>query len=198
MAEQPPELRLPGNKIELREFTNKHLELPNYCAWLRDLEVVQGIYRLEYLKPLNTSEIENYARSMIASENDCYFGIHLKSNQQFIGTAKLGHIDWRTGTGDVGVLIGEKDLWGKGFASDAVQTLCSYAFDTLSLRKLTGGTAANNLGMISCFQKLGFREEGRLREKLLMSGSYVDQLLFGLFPSEFSSKNLHSDSNGVA
>lgn len=198
MLEHPSVLQLQGERVDLREFTEEHLQLPNYSAWLRDLEVVQGIYRLEYLKPLNVSEIEKYARSMIASKDDCYFGIHLKQDGQFVGTAKLGHIDWRTGTGDVGVLIGEKGMWGKGLATDAVQTLCSYAFKTLSLRKLTGGTAANNLGMISCFQKLGFIEEGRLRQKLLMNGNYIDQLLFGLFPSEFNTETLSVRTKGDA
>lgn len=177
-------LTLRGKTCELREFTEANLSDPRYYEWLRDLDVVTGIYRLEYLKPLDRGAIEQYAREQMKSDTKCYFAIYLSDSETFVGTIKLGHIDWRTGTGDVGIMIGDKANWGKGIATDAVHTLCSYAFKKLSLRKITGGTAANNAAMVQCFHRVGFKQEGALRKKLLVEGAYHDHLLFGLFQEE--------------
>jgi len=182
-----PYLTLTGNTIHLKEFSKKHLDDERYFLWLRDLEVVLGIYRLEYLLPLEHSKIKEYARGLLSSETDFYFAIHLNSDDRFVGTIKIGHIDWRTGTADLGVLVGDKSYWGKGLATDACSTVCQYAFSTLSLRKITGGTAANNHGMIRCFERLGFQSEAVLRKKLLIDGEFVDHILFGLFKDEFVS-----------
>lgn len=180
-------LSLRGEKTYLVEFTESYLAKPEYFAWLRDLDVVTGIHRLDYLMPLDEREIRDYVLSLLRSKADCFFALHEASSERFIGTVKLGHIDWRTGTGDVGILIGERSAQGKGYSKDAVRTLSRYAFDRLSLRKLTAGTASNNLPMMKCFTSLGYKEEGRLREKLLVGGRYVDHVLYGLFKPELAS-----------
>ena len=78
----------------------------------------------------------------------------------FIGTAKIGHINWRSGIADVGIMIGEKKYWGKGLGTEVVNLITKYAFDYLSLRKLVAGTNANNIGMCKCFFSNGFKKEG--------------------------------------
>ena len=178
-------LALAGEKITLREFTREHLRDENYMTWLRDLDVVVNIYRMEYLLPLSLKTVEEYVDSLLNSGRDCFFAIHQNENDRFIGTQRIGHIDWRTGTGDIGVLIGDRKSWGKGYASDAVRTACKYAFDTLSLRRLTGGTGASNIAMRKCFGRIGFQEEGCLRRHLLIRGAYEDHILFGLLKEEF-------------
>lgn len=178
-------LALTGGKITLREFTRDHLRDESYMSWLRDLEVVVNIYRLEYLLPLSIKTVEEYVESLLGSGKDCFFAIHENTTGRFIGTQRIGHIDWRAGTGDIGVMIGDRQSWGKGYATDAVRTACYYAFTTLSLRRLTGGTGASNVAMRKCFVGLGFQEEGCLRRHLLMRGNYEDHILFGLLKDEF-------------
>ena len=92
---------------------------------------------------------------------------------------------WRAGLADIGILIGDRSYQGRGLAGDAVTTACRYAFDELSLRKMTGGTPAINTAMCKCFERVGFREEGRLRRQLLISGDYCDHVLYGMFKDEF-------------
>ncbi|NUM88092.1 MAG: GNAT family N-acetyltransferase [Bdellovibrionales bacterium] len=180
-------LTLNGKSIFLQEFTEDRLSDPSYLMWMRDLEVVTGIYRLEYLLPLSPAEIEKYVHRVMKSERDFFFSIHEKNSGLFIGTVKLGHVDWRTGSADVGILIGDRGSRGRGYSTDAVRTICDYGIHKLSLRKLTGGTASNNHAMIKCFEKVGFVREGTLRKKLLIDGEYVDHILFGLFREEFGS-----------
>ena len=177
-------LTIHGHKACLKEFSEENLCDPRYFGWLRDPEVMRTIYRLEYLMPIQFSEVENYVRGLWASDNDCYFALYGGQGDRFVGTVRLGHIDWRVGLADVGILIGDKSAWGQGLATDAVRTACAYGFRELSLRKITGGTPAINTGMVRCFEKVGFREEGRLRRQLLISGEYCDHILFGLFKEE--------------
>jgi RimJ/RimL family protein N-acetyltransferase len=178
-------LELPGSKVVLREFSREHLEDPRYFSWLRDPEVMLPIYRLEYLMPMSMDAVRAYVESLWSSGRDCFFAIHEKDGGQFIGTQRIGHIDWRTGIGDIGILIGERDCWGRGYATDAVATACAYAFGMLSLRRLTAGTPASNEAMCRCFERLGFTEEGRLRRQLLIRGKYEDHVLFGLLAEEY-------------
>ena len=182
--EHKDRLRLKGKSLYLAEFQETHLHNPRYFAWLRDLDVVGPIYRFEYLKPISFSVIENQVRMIMSSPNDCFFAIHLNQTNEFIGTLKIGHISLRAGLADIGILIGEKSHWGKGYAKDAIAVACHYAFETLSLRRLTAGTPSNNISMVKCFEKVGFQREGLLRKELLIKGEYVDKILFGTFKEE--------------
>lgn len=177
-------LRLHGSRVYLQEFSEENLGDPRYRAWLRDLDVVRTIYRLEYLLPLPPEEIVAYVRRLLGSKDDAFFALYTRVDDRFVGTVRLGHIDWRAGHGDVGILIGDRGAWGKGHATDAVRTLARYAFGELGLRRVTGGTPATNEAMRRCFLRLGFREEGRLRQQLLIGGQPVDHVLFGLLRGE--------------
>lgn len=179
-------LEVPGKSIVLREFTKENLYDPAYYRWLRDIEVITTIYRIDYLLPLDFSEVESYVNSMLSSKNDCFFAIYDKETDEFIGTQRIGHIDWRTGRGDMGILVGNRNYWGKGVAKDAIATASAYAFRSLSLRKLTAGTPSINTAMCRCFERLGYKEEGRLRDQLLINGEYCDHVLYGLLRNEFS------------
>lgn len=177
-------LALVGEKITLREFTREHGRDERYLGWLRDLAVIVNIYRMEYLLPLSPQTVEDYVETILKSGKDCFFAIHETEGDRFIGTQRIGHIDWRVGIGDIGIMIGERDAWGKGYATEAIRLACDYAFNTLSLRRLTGGTAASNVAMQKCFTRLGFNQEGCLRKHLLLRGAYEDHLLFGLLKDD--------------
>jgi len=178
-------LELTGQHVLLREFTKDHLHDPAYFRWLRDLEVVIPIYRTEYLLPLQFDRVVAHVESLWKSGKDCLFAVHDCATGAFIGTQRIGHIDWRSGVGDIGVLIGERQFWGRGIATEAVSLACEHAFQTLSLRRLTGGTPASSEAMCRCFKRLGFKEEGRLRGQLLLRGKYEDHVLFGLLKDQF-------------
>ena len=179
-------LEIPGQLVTLKEFTDEHLNDPRYFSWLRDLEIIVWIYRMEYLLPLSFSSLKNYVDNLRSSGTDCFFAIHENDPGEFIGTLRIGHIDWRVGSADLGVLIGEQEKTGRGYASDALRIATRYAFSVLSLRRLTGGTPASNVGMRKCFDHLGFKQEGCLRNHLLISGEFVDHVLYGLLKKDLN------------
>ena len=176
---------LATDRIELRKFTQEHLDSTEYFSWLCDLENVTSIYRMEYLLNISRDEVSAYVNNLWKSGTDCFFAIHERMTGLFIGTQRIGHINWRTGAADIGLMI-DKAYWGNGYGTEAVSLACRYAFGPLSLRRLSGGTASDNIGMIRCFKKNNFHEEGRLREHLLINGKYEDHILFGLLKSDIA------------
>lgn len=178
-------LEIVGDQIVLQEFTEQHLNNPLYFQWLRDLDIVKNIYRIDYLMPMQKEKINKHVNDLMISEQDCFFAIIEKVSNEFIGTIKLGHINWRSGIADVGIMIGHKSYRGKGLSEEVVSMVCNYAFNILSLRKLTGGTSADNIPMRKCFEKVGFKQEGILRQQLLISGKYIDHVLYGIFTNEY-------------
>jgi len=184
-----PDQPIQGKKVRLEEFTDKHLFDPKYYAWMQDREVVETIGRPEYLAPFPFCILEDYVINVKSSDNAYFFALYLKDNNQFIGTVKLGSIDWKSRTADVGILIGEKTCWGKGIAKDAVFTASDYAFRSLGIRKVTGGCIATNTAMHRCFERLGFTREAVLRKKVPFRDDFVDHYLYGVFPDELVGGN---------
>jgi CMP-N-acetylneuraminic acid synthetase/RimJ/RimL family protein N-acetyltransferase len=179
-----PNASLQGKMIRLEEFTEKHLHDPNYYTWLQDKEVVEMIGRPDYLTAFPFCIIEDYVMNVKSSSNAYFFALYFKKNARFIGTVKLGSIDWQNRSADVGILIGDKQYWGKGISKDAVLTVSLYAFEKLGMRKLTGGCLSTNIAMRRCFERVGFMKEAVLRKKVPFKGKFVDHILYGVFKDE--------------
>lgn len=183
-------LELVGQNVVLREFTKENLNDARYFSWLRDLEVVTQIYHRDYLLNLNFSAVEEYVNALLKSGTDCFFAVYDRKTNNFIGTQKIGHINWHSRVADMGIIIGDKDFRGKGYSKDILNCALKYAFGPLSLRRLTGGTSGTNVAMQKCFESLGFVKEGVLRSQLLINGEYADHVLYGINKEEFNPANL--------
>lgn len=180
-----PKLELSGFKVCLREFSEEHLHDKSYWNWLRDLQVIETINRIEYMMPMRFESIVAYVNKLWNSQTDAFFAIIEKSENRFVGTLRLANINWRLGSAEVGIMIGDRSAWNQGLAKDSVSVVCKYAFEKLGLRRLTGGTPEPNIAMRKCFERLGFKEEGRLRRHVPLGGKLVDRILYGLFSEEF-------------
>lgn len=88
------------------------------------------------------------------------------------------------GTGEIGYAIG-KPQWGKGIASEALQAVVNYAFETEDLHRLQARTFPENAGSQKVLQKTGFRLEGRQREIGYHREKRHDELLWALLKSEW-------------
>lgn len=185
------ELRLVGHETCLLPFAPRHMQDPAYLSWLRDADVIGTLNLPRHIeKPIDLPEIAEYCERMMSSDNDLFLAIHLRQDDAFIGTIKAGHIDWYAETADVGVMIGRKDLWGRGLAQDAIATLCRHLFSSIGLRRLTAGSMANNPAMIHVFEKLGFLREGVFRQQDRAGDAYVDHVHLGCLQAEFLDPNI--------
>ncbi|MFE4714349.1 acetyltransferase [Bacillus sp. FJAT-27264] len=103
-----------------------------------------------------------------------------------VGSINAHNCDTRHGTFKYGVAI-FREHWRKGYASEAVMILLRYYFEELRYQKVTAHVYAFNEGSIALQERLGFLQEGRLRNMIYSKGQHFDEYVFGLTKSEFES-----------
>jgi RimJ/RimL family protein N-acetyltransferase len=108
-----------------------------------------------------------------------------KKSGQHIGNMKLGPIDWVHRRAVFGILIGEKKFWGRGIGQEVTRLAVEYAFVRLNLNRVSLGVFAEHEPAVHCYEKIGFRVEGRFREDLFRDGKYHDRLWMGLLCAEY-------------
>ncbi len=165
------------NKISIKKFKLEYIKTSNYLNWLKNKVITKNLYRPELLRPFSEKSIHKYVKNLKLSKNDFFFSIFL--NKEMIGTVKVGHIDWYSKTGDIGIMIGEKKYWGKGYGTISIKKIEKFCKKNLKLRKIYSGTPANNIGMKKVFLQNGFKIEGVRKKHLLILNRYYDQILFG-------------------
>lgn len=178
-------LRIAGERSWLVPFEASHRDDPDYLAWLRDPEVVRTLNLPDYLAaPVPAAKVAAYCDTLMQSDRDLLLALHDRADGAFVGTVKAGHIDWHAGTVDIGIMVGRRDRWGRGLATDAIHGLARHLFDQVGLRKLTAGAMAGNTAMIRVFELLGFVREGIFRLQDRLGDHYVDHIHFGCFANE--------------
>ena len=102
-----------------------------------------------------------------------------------IGSCGYHAIEWRHRAGEVGIAIGARDYWGRGYGTDAMQTLVAWGFYTLNLNRVQLRVYADNARAIRCYEKVGFQVEGRLRQDNFYNGAYRDTLLMAVLREDW-------------
>jgi len=151
---------------------------PSYLTWLNDPAVNRF---LESRFAVHTAEsLRAYVEAMFRSESNHLLGIYLKDESRHIGNIKLGPVDPHHYFADIGLLIGEKDCWGQGFATEAICLVRDFAFGPLGLRRLTAGCYGTNQGSERAFLKAGFKREGNRAGHYRDGDQWVDSVLLGM------------------
>lgn len=101
-----------------------------------------------------------------------------------IGTCTLFHLDRQNRRAEIGFALAQS-CWGRGYMSEALILLTTFCFRDLGLRRLEADVDPRNTASIRCIERLGFVEEGLLRERWSVGGAVQDTLLFGLLAREW-------------
>ena len=183
-----PELILTGEKCRLRPL-NKSDVGEAYVGWLNDPQVNRflGVGNGEYRATLESIRhyLERFQAPAGKPPADFIFAIIDTASGRHIGNVTLNGSGRPRGIADTGILIGEKEFWGKGYAFDAWGALIPYGFDRLGLRKILAGAVDNHAASLNVLKRLGFQVEGVLRGEFLLEGEYHDVIRMGMFRSEF-------------
>lgn len=152
----------------------------------------------KYLKWMNDEDVAKdfgqYNR-IVTSKNDLKWLYEPPSDMQryamillecdvLIGSISIHNIDHLNRTAFIGIFIGEKEHRNKGYGTDAIRLILEYGFKTLNLRKIMLTVHADNYAAIACYKKVGFQEEGRLRECIYKDGRYIDKVYMGILKKE--------------
>lgn len=173
-----------GKRIFLRGLLESDLE-EDYLNWLNDAEVCMG--NSHHLFPYNESMGRSFILEKGSSSNELVLAIVLKKNNHHIGNIALQAIHHVNRSAEFSILIGEKECWGKGYASEAGQLICTHGFNTLNLHRISCGTYKNNIGMQKLAESLGMLSEGVRRKAVFSDGEYIDILEYGVLKDEFCS-----------
>ncbi|HUA13870.1 MAG TPA: GNAT family protein [Verrucomicrobiae bacterium] len=196
-----PEKRLPahgaafleGSLVRLRPLEHSDLT-ERYLGWLNDPEVTR--YTEAGTFPSTREDLENFYRSVTGSKNDVMLAIVDRASGRHIGNVKLGPIHWIHRTATLGILIGEKEFWGKGVGLEATRLMVEYGFERLNLHRIDLGVFAEHEAAVRCYEKAGFKIEGRMREDLFQDGRHRDRLWMGLLRSEYKPLKGEAKKNG--
>jgi RimJ/RimL family protein N-acetyltransferase len=85
----------------------------------------------------------------------------------------------------VGIGIGEREFWGKGYGTEMMKLCLQYAFTELNVHRVSLGLHEYNPRALRSYQKAGFRMEGRTRQDLMREGKRYDSLWMGILREEW-------------
>lgn len=165
---------IPGNQIFLKKLRPECVT-QEYLNWLNDKEVCRFLESKINQYTINT--LKEYVYKLYYSQNDILFGIFIKDSDKHIGNIKIGGMNHEHKYADVGLLIGYKKLWGKGYGSEAIGLVTQYTFKKLHLHKLIAGILASNIGSYKAFIRSGYNKVGCYKEHCLCDGEYVDKII---------------------
>ena len=170
-----------GELVRLRAITTA--DLPMLVGWRNDPEIKGLLGGWSFPASLE-AEQEWFAKAR-QDQSTQRLAIEVLEDFRYVGNIGLYDIDWKDRKAEYGILIGDKSAWGRGYGLDASNALLSYAFRELNLHRVSLKVLAQHRRAIRLYEKIGFREEGRLREDTFRGGAYQDSLLMAILASEF-------------
>lgn len=174
---------LVGKRIYLRPLAESDVN-ERYLSWISDSSIAKFLD--VNLFPTTKRQLIDFYNQVRKSKTDVMFAIVTKNKDRHIGNIKLGSINFIHRYGDLGIMVGEKKFWGKGYSQEAINLLLNYAFNKLNLNKVILGGYGNHRAAIKCYKNVGFKVEGRIKELLYFEGKYVDKIIMGVSKKEFN------------
>ena len=173
---------LEGRLIRLRPREMSDLE--RNLEWFNNPEVT---YFISTRYPISREQEEEWMRSNLASSFE-YVRLAIETRDgRHIGNLDLRGATAESRSAELGITIGDKECWNQGYGADAIITLLRFAFQEMNLNRVWLRVFEYNERAIACYQKCGFREEGRLRQDFFRHGRYWDALIMGILREEFES-----------
>ena len=175
---------LKGKNVILRPV--KRSDISYFLEWFNDPEVIQ--YLGMYLPMTEMSE-EKFIEELgtTRARSDALFVIEVieGNSTKPIGNCGLHGINSKDNHATFGIVIGEKDYWSKSYGTEAARLLVNYGFQQLNLHRISSSAIAYNERSIKLHMKVGFREEGRVRQRMFKNGQYHDLVQFGILREEW-------------
>jgi len=169
-----------GDRLTLRAIERD--DLPRYVAWLNDPEVR---HHLSIYLPISSQDEADWYEFQRKDPAILNFAIIINEGNVHIGSIGFLHLNHRKQNAELGIVIGEKTQWNKGYGGEAIGMLLDFGFNELNLHRIYLRVDASNIRGIRCYQRCGFMEEGRLRNTIYQQGHFEDQLIMSILRPEY-------------
>lgn len=168
-----------GDKVLLRAYKKDDIELAT--NFINDKEIKKFLVT-DIPFPMTYWEEENWVKSQNSNNNGEYnFAIEDIESKKYIGGCGINKINWLSRVATVGIMIGDKDYWGKGFGTDAMKVLIDFIFNHMNINKIRLGVFSFNKRAIKSYEKCGFKVEGVLKNETFKNGKYYDEIIMSIF-----------------
>ncbi len=167
------------------------------AAWFHDSEysilsdaAAARMWSVKQVKEHAEKEMETESATTFA------FAIRALADDRLVGTIDLSGIRWTHGDTFVGIGIGKREDWGKGYGTDAMRVILRFAFAELNLHRVSLDVFEFNPRAIRSYEKAGFKIEGRQRATLNQDGKRYDMVYMGVLRDEW--QTMTDDGNALA
>lgn len=173
---------LRGDHVFLRPAERS--DLPTFVRWFADADMSS---LLGNRAPFSEAGEELWFSRMLEQQGKDVYGFvmcRLDDGTPF-GTITLMHIDRDNGSAGVGIAIGDKSMWGKGYGTDAMRALLDFGFGELRLERIWLDVYDFNKRARRSYEKAGFSAEGVQRHAHYSEGKYQDVVLMSILRHEW-------------
>jgi RimJ/RimL family protein N-acetyltransferase len=158
-------------------------DVEKFTEWLNDLDVT---INLTLYPKIISLESEKDILVKLSKEHN--YSIIDNNSHELIGNCGFLGFDHINQTSEVGIFIGNKKYWNKGYGTEALTLLLDYGFKALNLHNIALRVYSFNERAIKCYNKIGFKIIGRIREALLRGKERYDIIFLDILHNEFYEK----------
>jgi RimJ/RimL family protein N-acetyltransferase len=177
---------VPGEKVYLGQPSKDLVRV--YRRWINDLNVSIGLGILnDLLLPLTDQAEEDWFESTRKDRSQVTFTIYEQGTGKPVGNASLVGVDRPNRSAELGLLIGDRAVHGKGYGTEATMLILDFGFTLLGLNRVWLEFVEYNEAARRVYEKTGFKEVGRAREAWLVGGGRYDGVIMDILASEFES-----------
>ena len=173
-----------GKRVRLRGVERRDLE--KFVEWINEPDVTDG---LSLFLPMSSVDEEKwFDTAMQRPQEEKPLVIDMKDGDgwRLIGNSSFFDFDWFARSAEVGIMIGDKTVWGQGYGTEVMTLLLRHGFETLNLNRVYLRVHADNKRAIRTYEKTGFVHEGRLRQAIYKCGKYGDLLYMSVLSEEWN------------
>ena len=155
-----------------------------YVGWLNDPFVNQYLETRHSVQSVDSCIA--FIEEMNLSVTNYLFGIFLLGSDRHIGNIKLGPVNTHHKTAQISLFLGEKSVWGNGYATEAIKAISLLGFEQFAICKIEAGCYEDNLGSLRAFIKAGYSVEGFFRQHVISEGKRKGCFHLGIVNSELT------------
>ncbi len=165
---------------------NSVTDAESFSRSTRDAEYMR-LSDASLVRMFNTKQVSQFLERELEGESPMMFAfsIRMLADDRLIGEIDLSGINWASRESIVGIGIGDRNAWGKGYGTDAMRIILRFGFEELNLHRIFLNVFEYNPRAIRSYEKVGFKHEGRQRQVLNRNGKRWDLIYMGILRDEW-------------
>lgn len=160
------------------------LDAEAFARWSLDSEYMR-LLDSRPARPESAGQFRHNLGEWLAEPHAFLFTIRTLADDRLLGFVEIEGVRWAHGDGVVGIGLGERAYWGKGYGTDAMRVMLRYAFTEMNLHRVSLDVFEYNPRAIRAYEKAGFVIEGRARQYLHRDGRRWDRIYMGILRAEW-------------